>query len=205
MSSLDLDRAVTRRRALQMAGAAAGGAAIATNPTAAMAAGQSGPKKKHGGLPKKQIEHIIQSEGMETPKGDFMVPFARQDLDAVGPDGVPFDGAFILSGMVFFQPLGGGKAFINGCCCFKPSELQGAISAMLAGGLTFQAQHQHIAQMKPVYFFMHYRGQGDAIHLAHGVKRMLNATSTPFPQTQPKNPKTPFDVKRLEKILKGSA
>lgn len=204
MSSFEFDSRLTRRGVLKLGGVAAGGAMLTPGATVARAAVRA-PHKKQGSLPKKQIEHIIGSQGMATPEGDFSVPFARNDLHAVGPFGVPFDGAFILTGMVYFQPLGGGKAFINGCACFKPEEIQGAISGMLEGGLTFQALHQHIYDMKPIYFFMHYRAQGDAIHLAHGVKRMLNATSTPFPQTQPKNPKTPFDVKRLEKILKGSA
>ncbi len=204
MSSIEFDSRLTRRGALKLGGVAAGGAIITQRATVARAAGRA-PQKIRGSLPKKQIEHIIGSQGTMTPKGDFQVPFARNDLRAVGPFGVPFDGSFILNGSVYFQPLGGGRAFINGCACFEAEEVQGAIEGMIAGGLTFQALHQHIYDMKPIFFFMHYRAQGDAIHLAHGVKRMLNATSTPFPQTQPKNPKTPFDVKRLEGILKGSA
>lgn len=52
-------------------------------------------------------------------------------------------------------------------------------------------------------FFIHFRGQGNPIKLARAVYKMLKTTSTPLPQAPPSKPRTPFNKKRLQKILHG--
>jgi hypothetical protein len=59
--------------------------------------------------------------------------------------------------------------------------------------------------MNPQIWFVHYRGIGNAIALAHAVHAALSTTSTPLPQAPPRNPTTPLDPNRLASILHGTA
>src|ERR1700710_1191946 len=40
----------------------------------------------------------------------------------------------------------------------KPQELNPFIDALLANDLTFQAMHQHYFDLRPMYWFIHFRG-----------------------------------------------
>ena len=75
----------------------------------------------------------------------------------------------------------------------------------MANGLIFQAFHQHYIETHPNVWFIHWRGEGEPLHLARAVKNVLDVTSTPFPQQPPEHPTTPLDPGRLAKILHGSA
>jgi hypothetical protein len=119
--------------------------------------------------------------------------------------GVTFTPAFEINGTLTFQPLGDHHAFFNGDLALKPEECNPVIDAIIANGLTFQAFHQHYIETKPNIWFIHWRGEGDPLHLARAVKNVLAVTSTPFPQKPPAHPRTPLDPNRLAAILHGSA
>lgn len=78
------------------------------------------------------------------------------------------------------------------------------ISALIDNNLVFQAFHQHLP-MQPQIWFVHFRGQGEAVALPRGIRAALNVTHTPLPQTLPQNPTTPLDANRLASILHGHA
>jgi hypothetical protein len=119
--------------------------------------------------------------------------------------GVEFSGSFEINGDLYFQPLRGGKlAFFNGDVPLKPNELNPFIDALLANGLTFQAMHQHYFDLTPMYWFIHFRGVAAPLTLAKAVNGALDATAIPFPQKGPEKPSTPFDARRLAKILHGT-
>jgi Domain of Unknown Function (DUF1259) len=65
--------------------------------------------------------------------------------------------------------------------------------------------HQHYFDLRPMWWFIHFRGVGKPLELAGAVRNGLRVTATPLPQQPPSNPTTPFDVSRLEKILHGKA
>jgi hypothetical protein len=153
-------------------------------------------------LPVSQIESIMQLQG-KTTNGVLTLGVDRTDINNVTLHGVPIRPSFEINGEFDFQPLGGGRAFENGDLPVKPSEINNVIDAILAGGLTFQAEHQHMYDFSPMVWFIHIRGTGDAVKLARALHGVLKATSTPLPQAPPSNPKTPFDVRRLEGILHG--
>lgn len=157
-------------------------------------------------LPEKQIEAILRVQG-EEDNGTLHFDIERKDIPSTnGPagSGLVFTPSFELSGDTFFQPLGHGQAFMNGDMCVKEEEIQRFISALQKHGIKFQAFHQHLP-MHPQVWFIHYRGLGDPIALATGVRAALDQTSTPFPQTQPSNPTTPLDANKLAQILDGDA
>ncbi len=156
-------------------------------------------------LPADQIQQIVQAQGTVT-KGVLSIDIQRQDIgDVAGPLGVTFTPAFQLDGTLTFQPLGNGNAFFNGDLALKPEETNPVIDAIIANGLIFQAFHQHYIETTPNVWFIHFRGEGDALKLAQAVHNVLGATSTPLPQTMPSNPTTPLDADRLASILHGDA
>jgi len=92
---------------------------------------------------------------------------------------------------------------MNGDLAVKGSEINGVIDAILANGLVFQAEHQHLYDFEPIVWFIHIRGQGDPIKLAQALYRVLKATSTPLPQAPPADPSTPLNPDRLKSTLHG--
>ncbi len=206
MSQSDLSAPISRRRALALGGVVAGGALSASTPLTAAAAAHG---RSHGGqrgsLPAKQIQQIVQAEGTVT-KGVLSIDIERKDIgDVSGPLGVTFTPAFEIDGTLTFQPLGSGNAFFNGDIALKPEEANPVIDAIIANGLIFQAFHQHYIEMMPNVWFIHFRGEGNALKLAQAVHNVLKATATPLPQTKPSHPTTPLDPDRLASILHGDA
>ncbi len=196
---------MNRRRALAVGGGVAGGLLASAAPfTGAVAAGER-HESKPGALPADQIQRIVRAEGTVT-SGVLSIDLSRDDIgDVRGPLGVTFTPAFEVDGTLTFQPLKGGRAFFNGDIALMAEETNPVIDAIVANGLTFQAFHQHYDQMTPQIWFIHWRGTGEALHLARAVHNVLAATSIPLPQTMPKHPTTPLDAERLGKILGGDA
>ncbi len=206
-----LDSPFSRRRALAIGGSAAAGALVMgggglTQAALGDAVAGKGLLRQSGSLPLRAMEGILGIEG-ETTEGLAHFPVARDDAKSVkGPMGITFSSAFEINGDLYFQPLRHGKqAFLNGDVPLKPQELNPFIDALLANGLTFQAMHQHYFDLTPMYWFIHFRGLGEPLAVTRAIKAALGATAISFPQKQPKNPTTPFDARRIGKILHGSA
>jgi hypothetical protein len=204
MSSPVAPRLISRRRVLALGGGLAGGLVAAGSPLAGAAL--AAPRyRQRGTLRSKQIQQIVEAEGTLS-KGVLGISIARHDFGIVaGPQGVSFTPSFELHGDLYFQPIGGGQAFFNGDLALRPQEINPVIDAILTHGLSFQAFHQHFYDLSPEVWFIHLRGRGDALALARAVRRVLAATATPLPQTTPSKPTTPFDAKRLGRILRGDA
>jgi Domain of Unknown Function (DUF1259) len=213
MSNFDLNVPVSRRRALALGGGVAGGVLAASSGTALAhdrggsgGEGRGGLLTQSGTLPKDQMEQILDAQA-DVSNGIVHFSIDRNDAGTVqGPQGVPFSGSFEINGDLYFEPLKQGSlAFFNGDIALKDTELNPVIDAIIANGLVFQAMHQHYFDLRPMFWFIHMRGLGDPLALARAMHNVLAVTSTPFPQQLPTNPTTPFDVKRLEQILHGTA
>lgn len=205
---------LSRRSALKLGSAAAGGLLVAglasaTGPGVAHASAAS-PSEKPRQLPVKDIERIIGAQGMLS-NCVFNIEIDRTDLNNVHNSfGVPIKPSFQVNGNLVFQSLGdqdrdgddrNGTAAFNGDLPFLARELQPSLDQMLKHGLTFQAMHQHFYDWDPMVWFMHFRATGDPRTIAKGVAAVLSATATPLPQQSPSNPKTPLGTQRLVKII----
>jgi hypothetical protein len=173
----------------------------------ALAAAARTRHEGHGdeSLPVKRIEEVIGIDGTVS-KGVLEISVGRSDIGPVsGPLGVTFTAAFEVHGDLYFQPLGDGQALLNGDLALLPEETNPFIAAVLQQGLTFQAFHQHLVEMNPQVWFVHFRGVGDPLALAKAVRVAIDVTKTPLPQSSPMNPTTPFDPDKLASILHGDA
>jgi hypothetical protein len=157
-------------------------------------------------LPVAQIQSIMEVQG-EVENGVLDLEIERKDIDnAQGPQNtdVTFTPSFQINGDVFFQPLAGGQAFMNGDLALKENEVNPFIDALIANDIVFQAFHQHFPT-HPQIWFVHLRATGDPLKIARGVHAAIKTTSTPLPQKPPTNPTTSLDTTRLAAILKSSS
>ncbi|QKG21569.1 DUF1259 domain-containing protein [Actinomadura verrucosospora] len=218
ISSSEAARRAALRRfrggAALLAGLVATGAAVAGTATApdADAAGPraatsqarawTGTKR----LPVKQIERTLQADGHVSSSGVLEVDIDRKDLHVTGGrPRVRFEDGFQIQHELYFQSLGHGKAILNGDLALRPQEIQPVIDAFIAHGLTFQAQHQHLYDLRPMVWFLHFRAIGDPVRMAGAARAVIGKTSTPLPQHSPPHPTTPLPERRLAKILGGDA
>ncbi|MGH6802264.1 MAG: DUF1259 domain-containing protein [Methyloceanibacter sp.] len=67
------------------------------------------------------------------------------------------------------------EAVVDGDFAMQEDELQRVLRAMRKEGLNVVAIHQHMAREAPRYMFLHYWGKGNALDLAHSLKRVLEA------------------------------
>jgi hypothetical protein len=209
MDGREVERRVNRRRALALGGGMAGGLLTSGLPFApsALAAPARARHDRDGGgsLPVKQIQDIIGIDGTVT-NGVLDISVARKDIGQVtGPLGVVFTPAFEVHGDMYFQPLHSGQALLNGDMALLPEETNPFIAALLQQGLVFQAFHQHLIDMNPQIWFVHYRGVGDPLALAKSIRAAVDVTKTPLPQTSPAHLTSPLDADKLAKILHGDA
>ncbi|MEA2191171.1 MAG: hypothetical protein QOI73_1292 [Solirubrobacteraceae bacterium] len=194
---------LTRRRALAAGGAAVAGLALpAASP--GLSAASARLHHRRGRLPAAAIQDIVGAEG-SVSAGVLGIEVQRSDIGPVaGPLGVTFTPSFQIHGDLTFQPLGDKLAFFNGDLALKASELNAVVDAIHANGLVFQAMHQHYFDLQPMVWFVHFRGVGGPRTLARAVRRVLDVTSAPLPQTMPESPATPLDHGKLAKTLHGS-
>lgn len=193
-----------RRQFLGLAGAAIGAAALA--PTVVAAAPE---KKSHlSGLDVSLFERILRAPANDAD-GVVTVSIGRNDIDhATAPAGampggmrVPFNPAFELGGEMVFQRLDAQRAILNGDFVFLAEEINPAIDAMLAHGLELQALHQHYFDVRPMVWFMHFRGIGTPESLAHACAGVVAATATKMPQKDPGKLTSSLPKDEIGKIL----
>jgi hypothetical protein len=82
-----------------------------------------------------------------------------------------------LTTVINFQPVGGGKAAINGDFILIDSEVQKVIQALRAGNIQIVELHNHGLTEQPRLFYMHFWAVDDAVTLAKALRPALDATN----------------------------
>lgn len=199
----DVNAPISRRRAIALGGATVGGLVVASSPlfTSRLDARAKG---SGGDLPVHEIERILETPGTVT--GTVLsITQDRDDIHATVFGTYPVLPAWALSNEFHFEPIGGGRAALDGEITVLEEEVTPVIDRLVEADLEVMALHNHLTQMRPVVWYIHYTGFGDAIALAHGSIAAVRETHTPLPQRPPKHPETPLDVDALERILGGTA
>ncbi|MFC3572339.1 DUF1259 domain-containing protein [Streptomyces yaanensis] len=76
-----------------------------------------------------------------------------------------------------FQPLGGGRAAVNGDCVMIAGEVQNVLAALRRAGAELVELHHHGLRDEPRLFFVHFWAVGDAVRLARGLRAAVDATN----------------------------
>jgi hypothetical protein len=82
-----------------------------------------------------------------------------------------------LTTVINFQPVGGGRAAINGDFILTDTEVQKVIQALRAGNVRIVELHNHGLTEQPRLFYMHYWAVDDAVTLAKALRPALDATN----------------------------
>jgi hypothetical protein len=180
---------------------------LATVTAAGAAPSEAGPRRAATDLPVKQIENIMQADGTVSRSGILEVDQARSDLSISAGTPSTSLATGVIHQETFFQSLGKGRAIVNGDLALRPQEIQPVIDALGTGGLVFQAEHQHLYDMTPMVWFVHFRGTGDPLKLARSVQAAVKTTATPLPQrvSASPTPTTSLPAQQIGKILGGEA
>ncbi|WP_156688263.1 DUF1259 domain-containing protein [Mycobacterium sp. Marseille-P9652] len=98
--------------------------------------------------------------------------------DTIVEDGHALPAASLnLTTVINFQPVGGGRAAINGDFILIASEVQKVIQALRAGNIQIVELHNHGLTEEPRLFYMHYWAVDDAVTLARALRPALDATN----------------------------
>jgi len=100
---------------------------------------------------------------------------ARQDT--IVDDGHLVPPTFGVTTTVNFQPLGEGKAAINGDIVMTGPEVQKVIQALRAGNISLVTVHNHSLTDQPRLFYLHYWAVDNAVTLAKAMRAALDATN----------------------------
>ncbi len=102
----------------------------------------------------------------------YQIGVPRAEL--VSLDGMEVPAGMGLATAINFQPTTGGKAAVTGDFVLIASEVNAVIRALRSNGIVVTALHSHMLNETPRLFFMHFWGNGDATHLARGVRAALD-------------------------------
>jgi Domain of Unknown Function (DUF1259) len=108
-----------------------------------------------------------------TPDGVMKIGWARTDV-TVTVDGMKLPPAAGLGSWAAFAPAPDGAMVMGDTVVFE-DEVDAAIDAAFAHGLTVSALHNHFFHDTPKVYFMHIGGDGKPETLAAGVKAVWDA------------------------------
>jgi len=108
-----------------------------------------------------------------TPDGVVKIGWPRTDV-TVTVDGMTLPPAAGLGSWAAFAPMGAGAMVMGDTVVFE-DEVDAAMDAAFAHGLSVTALHNHFFHDTPKVYFMHIGGEGQAESLAAGVKAVWGA------------------------------
>jgi hypothetical protein len=107
--------------------------------------------------------------------GVYKFTFARSDT--IEADGHVLPPTFGVTTGINFQPVGGGKAAINGDFVMTEPEVQNVTQALRKGGIDIVELHNHSLTEQPRLFYLHFWAVNDGAALATALRPALNATN----------------------------
>jgi hypothetical protein len=124
-----------------------------------------------------QLDRIIGAKG-ENEDGvlHYHIPVAQKITDTRAHVTLPY--LMEASTLLMFQPLGGGRAAINGDFTMTADQVNPVIRALRSHGVTIIELHNHMLYEQPRLFYMHFWKTGDATALARDLRAGLDQMRT---------------------------
>jgi hypothetical protein len=121
------------------------------------------------------LDRIIGAKG-ETEHGvlHYHIPVTQKITDGRAHVRLPY--LMEASTLLMFQPLGGGRAAINGDFAMTADQVNPVISALRTHGLTIVELHNHMLYEQPRLFYLHFWKTGNATTLARTLRAALDQT-----------------------------
>jgi hypothetical protein len=125
---------------------------------------------------------VEQALGRKGTSDSGLFKYSIPRKDTIVEDGYVLPAASLnLTTVINFQPVGGGRAAINGDFILTAPEVQKVIQALRAGNIQIVELHNHGLTEEPRLFYMHYWAVDDAVTLAKALRPALDATNLQSP------------------------
>jgi hypothetical protein len=122
-----------------------------------------------------KIDEITGAKGvLNKQENVYKVSYPRTDVK-VTVDGAPMPPFMGLTSWAGFTPGASAPAMVMGDMVLLQDEVNPAMDAAFANGLTVTALHNHFFYDEPRIFFMHIGGEGSGENLATGVRKIQDA------------------------------
>lgn len=124
------------------------------------------------------IDQIIGSDG-ENNNGvlRYHIPISPPVTDTRARITLPY--LMEASTLLMFQPLGCGRAAVNGDFTMTADKVNPVIHALRSRGVTIIELHNHLLYEQPHLFYLHFWQTGDATTLAHDLRAALDQMNAP--------------------------
>jgi len=124
------------------------------------------------------VNGVQQALGRKGTQDSGLLKYSIPRKDQIVEDGHVLPAATLnLTTVINFQPVGDGKAAINGDFILTADEIQKVIQALRAGNIAIVELHNHGLTEEPRLFYMHFWAVDDAVTLARTLRPALDATS----------------------------
>nr|WP_055501614.1 LppY/LpqO family protein [Nonomuraea pusilla] len=135
--------------------------------------GQKEGKEPPVALDVAALNRVIGAKG-EDENGvlQYHVPVAAKIVDTRA--GIRLPAPMEASTLLMFQPLGGGRAAVNGDFTMTAEHVNPVIRALRERGLTVVELHNHLLYEQPRLFYLHFWKTGDAGALARDLRAALD-------------------------------
>ena len=124
------------------------------------------------------VAGVQQALGRNGTADGGLLKYSIPRKDSIVADGhvLPVS-SFNLTTVINFQPVGGGRAAINGDFILTDPEIQKVIQALRAGNIQIVELHNHSLTEQPRLFYLHYWAVDDAVALAKALRPALDTTN----------------------------
>jgi hypothetical protein len=124
------------------------------------------------------VAGVQQALGRKGTQDSGLLKYSVPRKDVIVEDGFVLPASsFNMSTVINFQPVGDGKAAINGDFILTDPEVQKVIQALRAGNIQIVELHNHGLTEQPRLFFLHFWAVDDAVTLAKALRPALDATN----------------------------
>ena len=128
------------------------------------------------------VAGVQQALGRKGTQDSGLLKYSIPRKDQIVEDGHVLPASSLnLATVINFQPVGGGKAAINGDFILTAPEVQKVIQALRAGNIQIVELHNHGLTEQPRLFYMHFWAVDDAVALARALRPALDATNLQQP------------------------
>ncbi|WP_059006154.1 DUF1259 domain-containing protein [Streptomyces specialis] len=131
------------------------------------------PEESPVDLDTKGIDEALGTPGVDH-EGIYKSIFLRSET--MTHDGRVLPQGLAATTALNFQPLGGGKAAMNGDIAMIGSEVQDVLVALRKNGINLVTLHNHGLMDEPRLFFFHLWAVGDAVKIAKALRPAVAAT-----------------------------
>jgi hypothetical protein len=147
-----------------------------------------------------EAEKILGTPG-KTREGAVVFSFPRSDTK-VTIDGEPIPTSLGFGSWTAWKDLGS-DSMVMGDLVLLEKEINPVISALAETNIRVTALHNHFLHEEPRIMYMNIHGMGPTETLARGIRKALDNTATPRPQSSATVPQPVLTLnsKRIEEII----